>query len=346
MKMTSGPTPLTPVNDDTSDEELIALLAAGQQEALGPLYARYASFLFNMAARTLDRPAAEDIVQDVFLTVWRKASTFDPERGTLRPWLLQIAHFRIVNELRGRSRRPQLEPDPEGRYLDTLTDSAPGVEEQAWRTYQRAALHSAMESLPDPQRQAINLAYFEELTHDEVASKLNLPLGTAKTRIRAGIRKLRTNLAPLGVAALLVAALGLLGVRYRSILSDLSRDDAALTLVTSSETGAIRVTAAPGVNQATHAVYRSQPGVPVAVVTMEHFAAPPANHVYQVWVRENGVWVSLGTFSPDSTGSARMIAQDQVLATPPDAIQITLEPTGGSAAPTGPTVVSWSASSP
>src|ERR1700730_10954188 len=97
--MTTRPVPLTPISDDTSDEELITLLASGQQEALGPLYGRYASLIFNMAPRSVDRSAAEDIVQDVFLTVWRHASSFDPERGPLRPWLLQIAHFRILNEI-------------------------------------------------------------------------------------------------------------------------------------------------------------------------------------------------------------------------------------------------------
>jgi RNA polymerase sigma-70 factor (ECF subfamily) len=346
MRMTIGPVPLTPVGDETTDEELIALLAGGQQEALGPLYARYASLIFNMAAHTLDRQTAEDIVQDVFLSVWRKASMFEPERGPLRPWLLQIAHFRIVNELRGRSRRPTIEPDPEGLRLNAVADSSPTVEDQAWRAYQRDALHSAMKSLPDPQRQAINLAFFQDYTHDEVASTLNLPLGTAKTRIRAGIQKLRVNLAPLGIAALLVGMLGFVGYRYRLALNELRSYDGALTLVTSSETGAIRVTAVPGVNQATHAVYRSQPGVSRAVVTMEHFAAPPAGHAYQMWVRENGAWVSLGTFTPDKTGASRMIAEDPILASPPDGIEITLEPSGGSLAPTGPAIVNWSAASP
>ncbi len=339
--MTTRPVPVVAVNQDTSDEELIALLVSGQQEALGPLYSRYAPLVFNLAARSLDRPAAEEIVQEVFLTVWRKGATFDPERGTLRSWLLQIAHFRIINELRARSRRPQVEPDPDGRALDGLIDSASDVEEQAWLAYEREALRAALDALPQPQRQAVSLAFLQDFTHEQVASALNLPLGTAKTRIRAGVQKLRLSLAPLGAAVLLAGALGYLGFRYHSTLGDLHRDEGALALVTDSDTQAIRVTAAPGVSQSTHAVYRGRPGSSVAVITMEHFPAPPPGQTYQVWVREHGVWVSLGTFTPDRDGAARMIVQDPILTTLPDAIEITLAPNGGSPTPTGATIAAW-----
>jgi len=339
--MTTRPTALTPVSEDSSDEDLIAQLAGGQQEALGPLYSRYASLIFNIAAHTLDRTAAEDLVQEVFLTVWRNATAFDPERGPLRPWVLQIAHFRIVNELRRQSRRPRIEPDPDGLRLAALSDSAPGVEELAWQSYERGALRSAIDSLPLPQRQAVSLAFFKELTHDQVASELDLPLGTAKTRIRTGIQRLRVSLAPLGVAALLVGALGYIGLRYRDSQAIISRYDVALTVVTSSDTHALRLSALPGISQATHAMYRSEPGVATVVVTMEHFNAAPAGKTYQIWAHVKGAWVSVGTFNPDRAGSSRMIAQDPILATPPDALEITLEPAGGSHAPSGSPVVAW-----
>src|SRR5438876_264845 len=90
-----------------SDEELIGRLAAGDHAALGPLYARHAGWLFGLAARTIDRAAAEEIVQDVFLTVWRKADTFDPARGTFRAWVHRVTQLRVINELRQRSRRPR-----------------------------------------------------------------------------------------------------------------------------------------------------------------------------------------------------------------------------------------------
>src|SRR3954447_13246714 len=92
-----------PLSQERTDEELMQQLAAGAQEALGPLYSRYARLIFHLAVRSLNRPAAEEIVQDVFLAVWCGAATFDPARGAFRPWVLQITHFRILNELRRRS---------------------------------------------------------------------------------------------------------------------------------------------------------------------------------------------------------------------------------------------------
>ena len=102
------------IEKDVSDEALMSDLASGKQDAIGLLYARYAPTILGMAAQALGRPTAEDIVQDVFLAVWKNAPAYDPKRGTVRPWLLQIAHYRIANELRRRSRRPQIEADPNG----------------------------------------------------------------------------------------------------------------------------------------------------------------------------------------------------------------------------------------
>ena len=88
-------------------------VADGSAEALRLLHRRFARLIFSLAVQTLDRATAEDLVQDVFLAVWRNAGRFDPERGTFRAWVLQIAHFRLLNELRRRSRQPEIEPDPE-----------------------------------------------------------------------------------------------------------------------------------------------------------------------------------------------------------------------------------------
>jgi len=88
-------------------------VAGGSQDALGPLYSRYARLIFNLAAQTLERASAEELVQEVFLVVWRRASLFDSRRGAFRSWVLQIAHFRILNELRRRNRQPQVVPDPD-----------------------------------------------------------------------------------------------------------------------------------------------------------------------------------------------------------------------------------------
>ena len=183
--------------DKLTDEELMAQLAAGHEEALTPLHARYAGLVFGMIAQSLDRSAAEEITQDVFLTVWQKAHTYDPGRGAVRPWLLQIAHSRVLNELRRRGRRPRLVPDPDETQLGAVPDDAPLPDEAAWRDYRRAAIAAAVAALPPSQRQALSLAYFEDLTQQQVAAYLGLPLGTAKTRIRAGMQQLGISLLPL-----------------------------------------------------------------------------------------------------------------------------------------------------
>src|SRR4029077_6364805 len=113
-----------------ADEELVRQLAMGLDEALASLQQRYGSLLTSLASRRLDRPSAEEIVQDVFLTVWQHSPRFDRSRGSFRSWVFQIARRRIMNELRRRRSRPQLEADPRGGLLDGLVDGSPGVAEQ------------------------------------------------------------------------------------------------------------------------------------------------------------------------------------------------------------------------
>src|SRR5438045_3886137 len=103
----------------------MAQLLAGQQDALTSLYGRYAPLIFNVAAQSLDRSAAEDIVQDVFLMVWRRAETFDVERGAFKPWVLQIVHHRIINEIRRRSRRPRSGSSDDALDLEAIAGDAP-----------------------------------------------------------------------------------------------------------------------------------------------------------------------------------------------------------------------------
>jgi RNA polymerase sigma-70 factor, ECF subfamily len=179
-----------------SDEDLVRQLAAGQHEAFGRLYRRYASRLFRVAARSLDRGTAEEIVQDVFMVVWRSAAVFTPERGTFRGWIQQIAHFRVLNELRRRRHRPQPQPDPDGVLLASLPGGGPAPEDSAMREALRPVIRSACEELPRPHRQAVELAFFKDLTHREAAAELGIPLGTFKMHVRTAIRELRDKLAP------------------------------------------------------------------------------------------------------------------------------------------------------
>jgi RNA polymerase sigma-70 factor (ECF subfamily) len=123
--------PATP-HQEPSDEELMQQLAAGQPEALAPLHLRYAALMFGLATRTLGPASAEEIVQDVFVTTWQKAATFDLARGAFRPWALQITHRRILNELRHQQRRPQLDPDPDGLRLDRVPAEKPEPDEAVW----------------------------------------------------------------------------------------------------------------------------------------------------------------------------------------------------------------------
>ena len=182
-------------SQDTTDEELVRQLAAGRQAALGPLYGRYAPLLFAIATKKLDRGTAEEVIQDVLVAVWRHAASFDPAQGSVRPWMLQIGRRRVSNELRRRWARPLERPDPAGDVLAQLLDPELGPAERVARDERRAAVRTAMATLPLPQRQALALAFFEDLTHEQVAAALNVPLGTVKSRIRDGLQKLRRHLA-------------------------------------------------------------------------------------------------------------------------------------------------------
>jgi RNA polymerase sigma-70 factor (ECF subfamily) len=329
------------IEKDVSDESLMSDLASGQQDAVGLLYARYAPTILGMAAQALGRPAAEDIVQDVFLSVWKSASTYDSTRGPVRPWLLQIAHFRIANELRRRSRRPQIQADPEGEKLASIPEPGPGQSEEVWNAYRQSALKRALEELPSPQRQALGLAFFEQLSHDEIASVLKLPLGTAKSRIRAGLRALRLRLAPLIATLAGIAILGAIALRFFSGRSELSRDERALTMLTSSDSEALRLTAPGSLDSRIHGVYRHRPGSPIAVFTLSNFPPAPAGRVYRAWALYGGSWIPLGDARPDASGHARAISEHPDLASRPDRLQVTLEPETAVPAPTGPIQIAW-----
>src|SRR6266571_5398184 len=212
-----------------TDEDLMLELAHGRHEALGSLYSRHSRLVFYLALQSLERPAAEELVQEVFLTIWRGASAFEPEQGSFRPWLLRLAHWRILNELRHRHRRPQVQRnvDEEDELFQQVLDQEPGPEERVFQTEHRQIVDSSLESLPRKQGEAVALAFLEDMTHEQVAQALDVPLGTAKTRIRTGLQVLRMQLAPVA-ASLLTLGLALVGFRYVQSQMAYERDERAL----------------------------------------------------------------------------------------------------------------------
>jgi hypothetical protein len=245
----------------------------------------------------------------------------------------------VLNELRRRGRRVRVEADPEGLQLGGVTEPSPGPAEEAWRAHRRGIVREAVAALPPPQRQALRLAFLEDLTHEQIADFLNLPVGTAKTRIRAGLQRLRARLTPLFAAGLVViAAAAVVLLRGQS-----QRHYEALRLVTSSDVVPRRMASATGaaLEMNTHGNYRGRAAVPLAVLTFSHFPPTPAGRSYQVWGEFGGRWVRLGTVHPKSDGSDLVIAEGPDLKSLPTALKVTLEPTNAPPAPTGPPVIVW-----
>ena len=178
-----------------SDEALVALAARSEQTALAELYDRYGRPAYGLALRILrDESLAEDAVQDAFLSVWRTASRFVPERGKASTWILTLVHRRAVDLVRREERRraDALEPDAEG-------PTAAAVDEEAWLRLQRERVQGALRQLPDQQREAIELAYYGGFTQTELAERLGQPLGTIKSRMFLGLGRLRELLGDPGL---------------------------------------------------------------------------------------------------------------------------------------------------
>jgi len=168
-----------------SDEALVALVARGEDAALAALYDRYGRVAYGLAVRVVRDPTlAEDAVQDAFLTVWRSAGRFVAERSKASSWILTIVHRRAVDVVRREERRrsePLAQPPPPPE----LTDDA------AWLRLERERVQQALKTLPDPQREALELAYYGGFTQSELADRLGQPIGTIKSRMFAGLRTLR-----------------------------------------------------------------------------------------------------------------------------------------------------------
>ena len=187
--------------NELSDEALIQAIAAGAVWAMEPLYQRYSRILYSLAYRMVaDHQVAEDLIQDAFLSVWRRATSYSPQSGAVRSWLVSIVHHRTIDYLRGVRRRSVLkETTWEEAELDEST-AHPDVWEEAWRSVQSSQVRAALMTIPTEQRMVIELAYFQGWTHTEIAEGCQMPLGTVKARMRLGLQHLKKALAQMGVS--------------------------------------------------------------------------------------------------------------------------------------------------
>ncbi len=182
---------------EPSDETLAARVAQRDVAAFSLLFDRYAQIIYVFAGHTLGTADAEEIVQEVFLRLWKHAAQFDPARGAFRSWFMAIARHQILDELRRRTQEQRLQVASEiDRLLAEATDPAVDVEEAAWLHERQDLLLHALGDLPAEQRRALVLAYFGGLSHAVIAAQLGWPLGTVKKRIQLGLHKLRAALAP------------------------------------------------------------------------------------------------------------------------------------------------------
>ena len=173
-----------------ADEDLISLVHQSRDsQAFATLYDRHGRAAYSLAYRMMgERQAAEDLVQDAFLKLWRGASSYRPERGSVRSWLLAIVHNQAIDQLRSSASRRRMQEKVEA--------SAPRIQPseafaESWRNARREQVREALNTLPEEQLKVLELAYFGGYKHVEIAELLDLPLGTVKGRMRLGLKKMR-----------------------------------------------------------------------------------------------------------------------------------------------------------
>jgi len=192
-----APRPASRSYNDFPDEALLALASRQDEAALAQLYDRYGRVAYGLALRIVrDQALAEDAVQEAFLTVWRRAGSFRPERAKPSTWILTLVHRRAVDVVRREERR-RAQPLLEGQ--EEPDERALPADEEIALTDRRRLVQEALRQLPDEQREALELAYYGGLTQSELAERLSVPLGTIKSRMFTGLRRLRDLLAEAGL---------------------------------------------------------------------------------------------------------------------------------------------------
>jgi RNA polymerase sigma-70 factor (ECF subfamily) len=177
---------------------LLTRIAGAEQAALGQLYDESSALVYSLVLRVLGNEAdAEEVTMDVYTQVWKSASVYDGSRGTVTAWLVTLARSRAIDRVRGRTSRAKKEaPLPEA--FDA-PDGAISPEQKTEEGMRRFRVMAALATLPAEQREVVELAFYSGLTHSELAERLNQPLGTVKTRIRAGMTKLREQLGAMAL---------------------------------------------------------------------------------------------------------------------------------------------------
>lgn len=184
-----------------TDAALLSAIAAGDNMAFEQLYDRYSAMVFRVALRILkNRELAEEIVQEAFWRVWRRSASFERERGSVAQWLFGITHNLCIDELRRMRARPNTVADDDDHpVINRVIDDQIDIPGSAIASERRDVLRSALEGLPESQREAVEMMYLNGLSHQEIANQLNRPLGTIKTRVRLGLQKLHTIMTARGL---------------------------------------------------------------------------------------------------------------------------------------------------
>lgn len=181
---------------DAMDHGLVERLRGGDADAFRALFRRYAPSAMSLARRVVRQPfLAEEIVQEVFLAVWRNPGGYDPLLGSVRSWLMGMVHHRAVDTVRREQSQRRRAEDPRVSEMVVLEDPADQVVDALGLPEERRSVRAALEELPAEQRQVLELMYFEGLSQSRVAERLDVPLGTVKSRTLLGMRRLRTALA-------------------------------------------------------------------------------------------------------------------------------------------------------
>jgi RNA polymerase sigma-70 factor (ECF subfamily) len=178
--------------DALDDHQLLARVSDQEPNALDALYSRYASAVYSLAMFMLkDTGLAEEATQDIFLNIWLKSGSFKPDRGQPKTWIMSVAHHRIIDLIRSRRRTTAITVSSDSEDLERIPAANLPIDEQVERKLERERIQKSLATLPEAQREVIRMAYFDGYSQSEIATLLNQPLGTVKTRVRLAMQKLR-----------------------------------------------------------------------------------------------------------------------------------------------------------